>query len=213
MTVIDFPPELKLTGFSLTADDNAGQETLPFSGTVQRLASTYERFRATWDFRPPAREESLAIEAFFLRIGSGRSLFRTLADYPCRSNQNMAGAVSGDHAARSRTLAVAGLIPNRQIKAGEWVQVGWQASRIMESAFTDSSGAVTLSLFPFLHAASPSGTKVRIGRWVKVLWRMTGEPVNWAYQASRQASLTVSLAAQQEIVTSIHDLSGEEVPD
>ena len=212
-TVIDMPPELEITGHSLTFSDNAGQSVLPFSGTVQRLAATYERLTGSWTFKPPNREKSLAVESFFLQVGSGRALFRTPAYQPPRNNQTLGGDLDGAHTARQRTISVTGFPANREIEAGEWVQIGWQAARVMNSAFTDAAGAASFDIFPFLHADHADGAEVRVGRWVKILWRMVGEPPGVSYLASRQNSLDVSLSAIQEIVTGSHDLAGEEVPE
>lgn len=213
MDILDFPSVLEITGHSITADHNAGQEVLPFSGTVQRLAPTLERFRATWTFKPPARQNSLEAEAFFLRVNSGAALFRTEAFQPCRKNPTFGGTVNGAHSARSNTLAVSGLPVNRKLEAGEWVQIGWQAARLLTPAYSDISGNATLTLFPFLHADLEGGEEVRVGRWVKILWRVVGEPVSWSYRPNRQRSLEVQLAAIQEIVTASHVLAGEEVPE
>lgn len=213
MDVINLPTELDLTGHSITLADNAGQEVMPFSGTVQRLAATYERLTATWSFKAPRRADSLAVESFFLRIGSGRALFRTQAYQPARSNPTLGGTMSGAQTARSRTIAVTGFAPSRTIAAGEWVQIGWQAARVMQTAHTDANGSASLEIFPFLHDAAADGATVRVGRWVKVLWRMVGEPPAFGYLPSRHNSLEVSLSAIQEIVTGSHDLAGEEVPE
>lgn len=212
MTVLDFPSVLRVTGHSLTADHNAGQEVLPFSGTVQRLAPTVERFRGSWTFRTPNREESPEVEAFFLRINRGGALFRTEAFQPSRNSLNLSGTVSGAHSARAGSVAVTGLPASRVIVAGEWVQIGWQAARVLETTTTSAAGAATLSIFPFLHDDLAGGELVRVGRWVKILWRLVGEPVSWAYRQSRHNSLELTLEAVQEIVTASHALAGEEVP-
>ena len=212
MTILEFPASLKVTGHSLTADQNAGQSILPFSGTVQRLAPTFERFRGVWSFRPPKREDSPEVEAFFLRINGGAALFRTQAFQPARNSLNLSGTVSGAHAARVGEVALTGLPANRSIVAGEWVQIGWQAARVLETTHTNASGAASVKIFPFLHDDLAGGETVRVGRWVKILWRLTGEPVAWSYGQSRHNALDVSLEAVQEIVTASHELASEEVP-
>lgn len=212
MTVLDLPTQLEITRHAITLADNAGQAVLPFSGTVQRLAATFERLTGTWSFQPPRRVDSLAVESFFLRVGSGRALFRTRAYQPARNNPTMGGTVAGDQSARQRTLSVTGFPPSREIAAGEWVQVGWQAARVMAPVFTDAAGAADLDLFPMLHADVSNGARVQVGREVKILWRLVGDPPALAYLPSRHNSLEVSLSAIQEIVTGSHALVGEEVP-
>ena len=211
--VLPIPDELAPTSFSLSLVDNAGQEEMPFSGTVQRLAATFEKLGGSWTFKSPRLEQVRAVESFLLMTGSGRNLFSTSAKGLPGAGFAAAGQLDGAHTARSREITLKGLPVSREIPRGEWIQIGWQAARVMEGGFSSPTGTATVEIFPFLHEGQADGDAVKLGDVVNITWRMSGEVPALAYQASRHASLEVQLAASQEVISSRHELWGEEVPE
>jgi hypothetical protein len=176
---IDLPEVLKrVVRLSWTMEANHGLAESAFTGTVQAQRGQLERWSFTMEFRKMNRAEAQGAIAFFMRLEGQLNRFRMADPAALKPLGKGTGnpVASAATPAGSRTLSTSGWLPNvpGQLRAGDWVQIGDQLSRVREDADSDADGNATLDLWPKLMLAVPEDTPI-ILRPAKGIFRFTSE--------------------------------------
>ncbi|RYD25112.1 MAG: hypothetical protein EOP87_24985 [Verrucomicrobiaceae bacterium] len=206
MTPIDIPDELlKAVSISWKMETNHARAESPFSGHTQAQRGQLERWSFVMSIRRLSRAEAQVAQGFFMMLEGPLGLFR-MAD-PAASkplgkatgNPILSTAASpGD-----RTIAVSGFAPNVSgiLKAGDWVQIGDQLSKVRTDVASSATGTATLSLWPKVMKTVPVASPV-IVRNAAGLFRFTSQPPEWQADSNeRGRPYTFQLTGVQEVLT------------
>lgn len=203
---IDIPDVLlRSTKISWTAENNHGIAESPFSGHVQVQRGRVERWSFTMDIKRMTRREAQQAIAFFLQIEGPLGTFRMHDPAACKPLGSGTGLpiAAADTPAGSRTLATSGWLPNvtDQLRAGDWVQIGDQLSRVRQTVASSLTGTATLDLWPKLMRPVITGTPI-ILRPAKGIFRFTSDLPSWDIAAADiNRTHSFRLTGVQEVLT------------
>ena len=202
---IDIPAALlRVTKLSWTSEMNHGIAESPFSGHVQVQRGRVERWSFTMDIQRMGRRDAQEAMAFFLRLEGPLGTFRMhdpAASRPLGKGTGLPVAAANTPAG-SRTLATSGWLPNvaTQLRAGDWVQIGDQLSKVRETVGSAADGTATLDLWPKLMRPVTTGTPIVL-RPAKGIFRFTSELPSWDISAADlNRPHTFRLTGVQEIL-------------
>lgn len=184
-------------------DHNHGIAAAPFTGIVQAQRGQMERWSFTMTLRRLTRKQASSAFGFFLNLEGPLNIFRMADPAALQPLGRATGMPVGSAtAAGSRTIATIGWTPNTDIlRAGDWVQIGHNYSRVRNSVTSDASGAATLDLWPRIMLAVISGTPVKL-RPARGLFRFSVTPPEFDISAeSLLRTHEFRLAGSQEILT------------
>jgi hypothetical protein len=202
---LDIPPSLlKATRLTWTAESNHGLAESAFTGTVQAQRGQIERWSFTMEVQRMTRGDAQQAIAFFLRLEGPLNTFRMHDPAACKPLGKGTGSpvASADTPAGSRTLDTSGWLPNvlGQLKAGDWVQIGDQLSRVRLDVDSSATGTASLDLWPKLMLPVESGTPILL-RPAKGIFRFTSDLPSWDIAAAdTNRPHTFRLTGVQEIL-------------
>lgn len=202
---LDIPPSLlRATKISWTAESNHGLAESAFTGTVQAQRGQIERWSFTMEVKRMNRADAQQALAFFLRLEGPLNTFRMPDPAALKPLGKGTGSTvaSADTPAGSRTLATSGWLPNvpGQLKAGDWVQIGDQLSRVRLDVDSDAAGSATLDLWPKLMLPVTTGTPIFL-RPAKGIFRFTSDLPSWDIAAAdTNRPHTFRLTGVQEVL-------------
>jgi hypothetical protein len=206
MDPLDLPPSLqRATRLTWTAESNHALAESAFTGTVQAQRGQIERWSFTMEVKRMSRAEAQAAMAFFLRLEGPLNTFRMADPAALKPLGKGTGApvASADTPAGSRTLATSGWLPNvpGQLKAGDWVQIGDQLSRVRADVDSSATGTATLDLWPKLMLPVTTGTPIVL-RPAKGIFRFTSDLPSFDLAAAdTNKPYTFRLTGVQEVLT------------
>ena len=188
MDPIDIPDcLLRAVRLSWTMESNHGLAESAFTGTVQAQRGQIERWSFTMEVKRMTRADAQQAIAFFLRLEGPLGTFRMHDPAACKPLGKGTGSpvVAATTAAGSRTLATSGWLPNvlAQLKAGDWVQIGDQLSRVRLDVDSSATGTATLDLWPKLMLPVAAGTPIVL-RPAKGIFRFTSDLPSWDIAAA-----------------------------
>ncbi|MEK7952792.1 hypothetical protein [Luteolibacter soli] len=202
---IDIPEELlNAITISWKMESNHGLAESPFSGQAQAQRGQLERWSFVMKVRRLNRREAQVAEGFFLMLEAPFGLFRM----PDPARRKPLGKATGNPILTAaatpgdRTISVSGFTPNVPgiLKAGDWVQVGDQLSKVRADVNSSATGTATISLWPKIMRTVPDETPLIVRDAIGV-FRFTSQAPEWeadAYERSRP--YTFSLTGVQEIL-------------
>ena len=205
-TAIDIPAAL-LRAVSITwkMETNHALAASPFSGHVQAQRGQLERWSFTLELRRLTREEMQVAQGFFLALEASLGLFRMhdpAARLPLGTATGTpvlaATADPGD-----RTLSISGFTPSVAtiLKAGDWIQIGYQLAKVVADVASDAAGAATVTIWPKVMVEVPITTAVVV-RGAQGIFRFTSQLPEWTADSSeRGRPYTTVLAGVQEVLT------------
>ena len=203
---IDIPEELlkAVVSISFKMESNHGLAESPWSGHVQAQRGQLERWSFLMKFRRFSRREAQVAEGFFMMMEPPFGLFRMTDP----SRRQPLGKATGNPilaagvAPGARTITTEGWTPNVPgiLKAGDWLQIGDQLSKVRTDVNSSATGTATISLWPKLMKTVPDETPV-IVRNARGLFRFTSQPPEWeADSTDRGRPYSFSLTGVQEIL-------------
>lgn len=210
MAIIDLPQDLlKAVKVTWTMRTNHARLESPFTGVGQTQRGQLERFDVALDFQGVERKNAGDIEGFFLQIEANANPFR-MHD-PARPNP--AGVVYGSPTlgenalAGDREITIAGLPASHLnvFKAGDWIQIGYQLTKITTSVDSLADGTANARVWPKLWAAQTAGAPI-IYKEPKGLFRFLSEPPEWEVMAGASRPWSFKLTGTQEVVADGHSL-------
>lgn len=190
-------------------DMNHARVESPFSGVGQTQRGQLERWRVAFKFHNVERKDAGEIEGFFMRLEGNANAFSCFdPSRPCS-----AGVVSGSPTlavaatAGERELQVTGLQTNAPeiFKAGDWIQIGYQLTKITETVDSDGSGAATVKIWPKLWSAQSAGVPI-IHEKPTGVFRFLAQPPEWEVMAGVKRAWSFSLSGVQEVIADGHEL-------
>jgi hypothetical protein len=206
MDPIDIPAELlNAVSISWKMETNHGLAESPFSGHVQAQRGQLERWSFVMKIRRLSRREAQIAEGFFMMLEAPFGVFRMTDP----SRRHPLGKATGTPilataaAPGDRTISVTGFTPNVAgiLKAGDWVQIGDQLSKVRTDVASSATGTATISLWPKVMKTVPDETTI-IVREAKGFFRFTSQPPEWEADASEKSRpYSFSLTGVQEILT------------
>ena len=211
MEIIDLPLEvmrcMKVT-WKMEMNNNFVQS--PFSGVGQTQRGQLERWNVDFEFHNLRRIDSPVLEGFFLQLEGNANVFRT-GDPSKMCNFGRAkgsASLDGVHSAGSKFLNLTGLKEDvlNAFRAGDWVQIGNQMTKVKKDAHTDSAGGCAIEIFPKLWQEHSSGTEL-IYKNVKGIFRFLSETPEWEVTAGVARAYSYKLSGTQEVITDGHELA------
>lgn len=163
-------------------ESNHGLAESIFTGHTQTQRGQIERWSFVMEIKRMTRHDASAAMGFFMQIEGRLGTFLMhdpAASAPLgRSTGNP--VLAEDAAAGSRTVEVTGWTPNtpKILRAGDWVQIGDQLSRVRVDCHSDSAGVATLDIWPKLMISMHEGTAVKV-RPAKGIFRFTSDLPAW----------------------------------
>ena len=211
MEIIDLPLDvLKCMKVSWRMDTNHGYLQSPFSGVGQTQRGQLERWLVSFEFHNLKREHSPVLEGFFLQLEGNANVFRTSDPAKLKNFGKAKGNASldGVHSAGSKVLNLTGLKADvfNSFRAGDWVQIGHQMTKIKKDAHTDSAGNCQAEIFPKLWKEGASGEDVKYNE-VKGIFRFMSSPPEWEATAGIARTYSFTLSGTQEVITDGHELA------
>lgn len=213
MTIVDLPDSLlRAMSLTWTMDFNHARVESPFSGVGQTQRGQLERWRVAFKFHNVERRDAGEVEGFFMRLEGNANAFR----FSDPSRPSSSGVVSGSPTLASavvageRILEITGLqsdAPNI-FKAGDWIQIGHQLTKITSTVDSNGAGTATVSVWPKLWAAQSSGTAV-IHERPKGIFRFLSQSPEWEVMAGAKRAWSFSLSGVQEVIADGHSLLSE----
>jgi len=196
---------LRAVSLSWTAESDHGLTESPFTGQVQTQRGRIERWSFTMDIKRMSRRDAQQAIAFFLNLEGPLGTFRMHDPAACTPLGKATGApvVTVDHAAGVRTVETTGWLPNvtGQLKAGDWVQLGDQLSRVRVDVDSDATGTASLDLWPKLMLPVVAGIPI-ITRPARGIFRFTSDLPSWDLDAdTRNKPYTFRLTGIQEVLS------------
>ena len=190
-TVQDFPAGIRISDVSITAEDSVGFRENPFSFHQEVQVFAGQRMKMRVSFLRQDPEDGGRLEAFLLKLRSGAGTFRFHDPYHSEPmGQAMGTPIVTVAAAGAQTLTTSGWVANvnKQLKAGDYIQIEDNLHRILDDVNSDSSGNATLTVWPNLRATHSASTEVKV-RNANGLWRLQGAP-QWQRAPGGQKHIT-----------------------
>lgn len=203
---IDLPASLtRAVSISWTMDSNHGVAESPFSGHVQTQRGAMERWKFTMAIRRMNRRDAAVAAAFFMRLEGRLNTFRMGDPSACLPLGRATGhpKLTASHAAGAATLTTYGWSPNVPgiLRAGDWIQLGDQLTRLTADATSAADGTASISIWPRLYLTFPADTPL-IVRDAKGIFRFTSDLPSYEVRAADYpASYQFQLTGTQEILT------------
>lgn len=197
-------PLLRAMSISWTMESNHALASSPFSGHTQAQRGTLERWSFTMTIGRLNRRDAQTAIAFFLNLEGNLNTF--LMHDPAQPRPLGTGlgtpVLTAAHSAGSRLITTAGWIPNtpHTLRAGDWVQIGPQLSRLRADAHSATDGTATLDIWPKLMLPLAAATPL-ITQKPQGIFRFTTDPPSWAIEAALPKPYKFSLTGLQEILT------------
>jgi hypothetical protein len=206
MDPIDIPPELlAATSIAWKMETNHGLAESPYSGHTQAQRGQLERWSFVMSIRRLSRREAQVAQGFFMMLEGPFGLFRM----PDPAARNPLGKATGTPilataaAPGDREIAVSGFTPNTPaiLKAGDWIQLGDQLSKVRTDVNSSATGTATISLWPKVMKTVPVSTAL-ILRNAAGIFRFTSQPPEWEADSNeRGRPYTFQLTGVQEVLT------------
>ena len=174
MAHITVPTSIGYASIELRAVQSVAISESPFTFKQQVIRHSGDRWEASVTIPSVLRDKAEPWVAFLLRCKGPTNTFN-LGDPNCTSQQgNISGMnITGSIGADSVTVGAT----SGTIKAGDYFQVGTNASAKLYKALNDASNGDTLDIFPRLRAAA-SSTSVDITAAVGT-FRLAESISNW----------------------------------
>lgn len=201
---IDLPEELlKATAIAWTMEANHALVASPFSGFVQAQRGTMERWSFVMTIRKLTRQEAQIAQGFFLMLEGPLGLFRMHDPAQCLPLGRASGVpkLSAAAASGARTISTDGWTANTPgvLKAGDWIQIGDQLTKVRADVNSSATGTATISIWPKVMVALADNTDV-ITRYPKGLFRFTSEAPAWEVVAGMKRNYELKLTGVQEVL-------------
>lgn len=182
LTVIDLPDTVaRAVEMSWQMEATHGRSESPFTGHSYAVAGFMERWRFSARFKNLSRADSAEAQAFFLQMEAGLHSFRMRdVSHPNLGVATGTPVLDGDHAARSRTVSITGATADvtNWLRAGDWIQIGNQFSKVIQDVDTDGSGNADVHIWPFLWEAHTDGAAVEAAD-PKGIFHLVGDRGQW----------------------------------
>lgn len=164
----------------------AGTES-PFTYQQEVFEHQGQAWLATVQLPPMKRAEAEAWVAFGLSLNGTLGTF--LMGDPINTSPQGAGTgtplIDGAGQQASKTLATKGWTNSTLVlKAGDFIQLGNYLYKNLTDATSDSSGKVTLNVFPRIRDALADGQVITISN-TKGIWRLTDNSWTWDIQEAQ----------------------------
>lgn len=205
MNPIDLPAALaRVVSISWTMESNHGLAASVFSGHAQAQRGQLERWSFTMQFPRMTRAVAQEAMGFFMRLEGNLGTFRMSDPAACQPLGIASGSpvLAAAAPAGSRIVSVSGWQPNvaRIMRAGDWVQIGDNFSRVRADVDSNALGSCNLDLWPRLMLAVDAGEPV-IVRDAKGIFRFASDAPSWALDANEENKpYQISMTGQQEVL-------------
>lgn len=191
-------------------DNNHAFIQSAFSGVGQTQRGQLERWLVSFEFHNLKHIDSPVLEGFFLQLEGNANVFRT-GDPSKLCNHGKAkgnATLSATHSAGSKVLSLTGIKPNiiNAFRAGDWVQIGNQMTKVKKDAHTDLSGDCEIEVFPKIWQEHSAGTEVIYKNAQGIFRFLSGVP-EWEVTAGMARPYSYKLSGTQEVITDGHELA------
>ncbi len=203
---IEIPSELlRATSIAWKMETNHGLAESTFSGQTQSQRGQLERWSFVMSIRRLSRSDAQIAQGFFMMLEGPLGLFRMVDPAAAKPLGKATGIpiLSAPAEPGDREIAVSGFTPNVGgiLRAGDWIQIGDQLSKVRTDVASSATGTATVSIWPKVMATVDSGEPL-IVRNAAGLFRFTSQPPEWEADSSeRGRPYTFQLTGVQEVLT------------
>lgn len=179
------PALKKESSLTIRAHSVVGVSSSPFTLAQQVYAHPGEMWSADVQLAPMRRADAETWVGFLLALNGMEGTFLMGESLNVAPRGTWAGSpkVLGAHAARVKSIAMAGFSVGATVKAGDWFQSGSGASthlhKVVQDAAADGTGQLTLEIRPRMRAALADNATFTIAS-PKGLWRLASNDTEWS---------------------------------
>jgi len=162
MATYDWPTTMIPAVAAIGSQGSGVQFKSPFNGTLQAVEFVAERFTLSVTLPPKMRDDSGAVEAFFMRLRGGVNRVKAWHFSRPAPKGTMRGSptLSAGVSRGGTSLPITGGTASSTLKAGDMLAVGGQLFMVAENVSLNGSGAGTVPVVHRVRATINSGAAV-----------------------------------------------------
>lgn len=175
------PARPKPQAVTITASATTGLSVSPYTGHQQAYSYQAQAWRMDVTLPPMTREQAEPWIAFLLSLNGRKGTFY-MGDPTGRTPR---GSVPGTPLVNGASqtgqeLATDGWTPSQTgiLKAGDYIQIGYNLHRIMVDANSNGSGQATLDIWPRIRTSPADNAAITVRDTVGT-WRLLSDDMTW----------------------------------